>query len=153
MPAYKFKRLTKKQAFQSPQHLEDKIQSYFTTYVPRTKEIPDLEALALYLGVTRKTLMKYASENEKYNDIVEFAKERILACQKQLAYRGHIKSDLYKFEVTNNHDYNNQKVVKTENINLNYTSKVGKMTRDEVKEEIKRLRRIALAKPKKKTGK
>jgi len=127
--------------FRSPDHLESRVQSYFRDHLKQTHDIPDIEGLCVYLGITKRTLDEYGKK-DKFADVVAFIYETILANQKQLAYRGAIKEGLFKFEVTNNQDYSNTKEVK-KTVDKTVRNKVDNMTPEERRKEIKRLKRIA----------
>lgn len=67
--------------------------------------IPDVEHLALFLGTSRQTLMKWVRADPDRGPVLENAFNRIAAIKKQLAMRNKIPSLVYLSDIQNNHGY------------------------------------------------
>lgn len=67
--------------------------------------IPTVEGWATFLGVTRKTILKYSSErSEAWFDYITFIKNQIIHIKTVLAEKGQINSLVYFFDCANNGD-------------------------------------------------
>ena len=73
----------------------------------RHQLIPDVEGLALYLGIDRTTLNKYVYRGEKWKVMIDYFKNVIAFCKKQLILQGRIPPMIGVFDLANNHDYVN----------------------------------------------
>ncbi len=71
------------------------------------KLIPDIENWAVYLGITRNTLLNYEQRGVAWRDCIQFYKNAISAIKKQLAMTYKIPPMVYVFDATNNHGYVN----------------------------------------------
>jgi len=71
------------------------------------KLIPDIENWAVYLGITRNTLLNYEQRGVDWRDCIQFYKNAISAIKKQLALTYKIPPVVYVFDATNNHGYVN----------------------------------------------
>lgn len=70
--------------------------------------IPDIEGLALYLGISRVTLLNYEKvRDQEWTQTVRLAKDVIGAVKKQMLMRGKIPPLVGVFDLTNNHAYHN----------------------------------------------
>jgi len=78
----------------------------FWQYCEDNNYIPDVETLAMFLDVCRKTLWQWEhSENKNLGIIIKKAKNKIFHEQKQLAMRGKMNSAIFIFNAKNNFDY------------------------------------------------
>jgi len=78
----------------------------FWQYCVDNNYIPDVETLAMFLDVCRKTLWQWEhSENKNLGIIIKKAKNKIFHEQKQLAMRGKMNSAIFIFNAKNNFDY------------------------------------------------
>ena len=101
----------------SKQGLEDFIQrtiDYFqsvnaTNSNPDMKQklIPDVESWAVFLGISRVTLWKYAKRNKEWAETIDYYKTVIQATRKQLAACYKIPPAVFVFDSVNNFDYLN----------------------------------------------
>lgn len=69
--------------------------------------IPDVEAWAVYLGITRVTLWNYSNRGGEWKRTIEYYKNCISAIKKQLAMSFRIPPMVYVFDACNNHGYVN----------------------------------------------
>ena len=91
----------------------------YLTYVQATNEsaaqnntgtggaIPDVEAWAAYLGITRMTISRYERRGGDWEATIASMKGIITACKKQLALAGKMPPVLAIFDLTNNSGYIN----------------------------------------------
>ena len=89
----------------------------YLTYVQATNEsaaqssiggaIPDVEAWAAHLGITRMTISRYERRGGDWETTIANMKGIITACKKQLALAGKMPPVLAIFDLTNNSDYVN----------------------------------------------
>lgn len=91
----------------------------YLTYVQATNEsaaknnaggggaIPDVEAWAAHLGITRMTISRYERRGGDWETTIANMKGIITACKKQLAFTGKMPPVLAIFDLTNNSDYVN----------------------------------------------
>lgn len=73
----------------------------------KQKLIPDIENWAVYLGITRQTILSYEQRGGAWSDCISFFKNAIGALKKQLALNYKIPPMVYVFDATNNHGYVN----------------------------------------------
>ena len=67
--------------------------------------IPTVEGWATFLGLTRKTIIRYSSErSEAWFDYITFIKNQIVHIKTVLAEKGQINSLVYFFDCANNGD-------------------------------------------------
>lgn len=71
------------------------------------KMIADVEGLAVYCGITRKTLLMYERRSPEWARTIGLFKNQIAYEKKQLALHGAIPSVLAIFDLANNHGYMN----------------------------------------------
>ena len=89
----------------------------YLTYVQATNEsaardnvggaIPDVEAWASHLGITRMTISRYERRGGDWETTIANMKGIITACKKQLALAGKMPPVLAIFDLTNNSGYIN----------------------------------------------
>lgn len=89
----------------------------YLTYVQATNEsaardnvggaIPDVEAWAAHLGITRMTISRYERRGGDWKTTIANMKGIITACKKQLALAGKMPPVLAIFDLTNNSGYIN----------------------------------------------
>lgn len=89
----------------------------YLTYVQATNEsaatngaggaIPDVEAWAAHLGITRMTINRYERRGGDWETTIANMKGIITACKKQLALAGKMPPVLAIFDLTNNSGYIN----------------------------------------------
>jgi hypothetical protein len=78
----------------------------FWKYCKDNNYIPDVETLALYLDVHRKTLWAWETgDNKVLSNIIKKAKNTIFHEQKQLAFRGKLNATIFIFNAKNNFGY------------------------------------------------
>lgn len=75
--------------------------------VNEEKLYPDIEGWAVFIGITRQTILTYAKRNDAWKEAIEYIKDAILAAKKQLAFRFKIPPVVYLNDVSNNHNYLN----------------------------------------------
>ena len=71
------------------------------------KLIPDIESWAVYLGITRNTILNYESRGNEWYEVIQFYKNCIASTKKQLALNFKIPPMIMAFDFTNNHGYCN----------------------------------------------
>lgn len=72
------------------------------------KLIPDIESWAVFLGITRMTLLTYEkTRNAEWQDFILRGKDLITAAKKQLIFRQKIPAVIGIFDLTNNSGYVN----------------------------------------------
>lgn len=72
------------------------------------KLIPDVESWAVFLGITRMTLLTYEkTRNKEWQDFILRGKDLITAAKKQLIFRQKIPAVIGIFDLTNNSGYVN----------------------------------------------
>ena len=72
------------------------------------KIVPDIEGLALYLGITRKTLNQYErNRGNDWKEQIDKIKNAIMAVKKELAFHQQIPTVYAIFDQVNNGDYRN----------------------------------------------
>lgn len=72
------------------------------------KLIPDIESWAVFLGITRMTLLTYEkTRNREWQDFILRSKDLITATKKQLIFRQKIPAVIGIFDLTNNSGYVN----------------------------------------------
>lgn len=75
--------------------------------VNEEKLYPDVEGWAIFIGITRQTILSYAKRNEAWQEAIEYIKDAILAAKKQLAFRFKIPPVIFLNDISNNHGYLN----------------------------------------------
>lgn len=75
--------------------------------VNEEKLYPDIEGWAVFIGITRQTILSYAKRNEAWQEAIEYIKDAILAAKKQLAFRFKIPPVVFLNDISNNHGYLN----------------------------------------------
>ena len=95
--------------------------------------IPDVEGLALFLGVSRSTLYEWQNSRPgEYSDAIKRTLNAIAAAKKQLALMGKIPPLVFATDFNNNHGYTQQ-----QNIEITAARKLEQLpTREDI---IKRL--------------
>jgi hypothetical protein len=91
---------------------ENSTQGFFE-WCDENEYIPDIEALAEYLGTNRQTLREYESKQE-FSYTIKNLKTKIFNRKKQLALRNKMNPAIFIFDAKNNHDYKDK--IDTENI-------------------------------------
>lgn len=84
----------------------------FTALESGSNEIPDTEALADFLGITRATLIRWGrgEENREFAAPIQLAMNEIAMSKKQLALDNKVNGLVYLSDMQNNHEYvSNQK--------------------------------------------
>jgi len=71
------------------------------------KLIPDIESWAVYLGITRNTILNYEQRGGNWLDVIQFYKNAIASVKKQLALTFKVPPMIMAFDFTNNHGYCN----------------------------------------------
>jgi hypothetical protein len=71
------------------------------------KLIPDIESWAVYLGITRNTILNYEGRGNAWYDVIQYYKNCIASVKKQLALNFKIPPMIMAFDFTNNHGYCN----------------------------------------------
>ena len=69
--------------------------------------IADIESWAVYLGITRNSILNYERRSDQWKETIEYFKNAICSIKKQLALRGKIPSVVAVFNLANNHHYRN----------------------------------------------
>lgn len=69
--------------------------------------IPDIENWAVFMGITRNTLLNYEQRGAEWRDCIQLYKENIAAVKKQLALKFKIPPVIFALDFTNNHGYVN----------------------------------------------
>ena len=91
--------------FLSPEDCKAKISGYFDVHLAETPdEVPDVEALADYLGTTREGLFAM-EKGSSYGFELRKARNRIAKIKKQLAFKGKLPPAVLSFDLKNNHGY------------------------------------------------
>lgn len=83
------------------------LQSVNSKLEERQQLIPDIEGLALFVGVDRSTLIRYSERGGEWKEVISYIKGGIAYSKKQLALRGKIPPILAIFDLANNHNYHN----------------------------------------------
>ena len=93
----------------------------FWDYCSQNDYIPDVEILAMYLDICRKTLWEWENgDNKVLSNIIRKVKNRIFANKKQLAMKNKINATIFIFDAKNNHGYVD-KIEHEHNSNTNIT--------------------------------
>lgn len=71
------------------------------------KLVPDIEAWAVYLGITRQTIHVYEKRSAEWRDTILVFKNAIASCKKQLAMTYKVPPMIAVFDLVNNHGYVN----------------------------------------------
>ena len=71
------------------------------------KLIPDIESWAVYLGITRNTILNYESRSIDWKDTIAYYKNCIASIKKNLALNFKVPPMIMAFDFTNNHGYCN----------------------------------------------
>lgn len=74
---------------------------------PRRQLILDVDSYAVYVGVSKKTILEYQKRSESWNKVISLFKDAIGSSKKQLALHGFVPSVLAVFDLCNNHGYVN----------------------------------------------
>jgi hypothetical protein len=90
--------------FNSIEMFQCKVDGYFEHCIDND-EVPDVEGLAVYLGMTRMGLLKYERRDADFEDSVRNAKEKIFHLKKQAAFKGKMNPTVFIFDAKNNHGY------------------------------------------------
>ncbi|MBQ3080941.1 MAG: hypothetical protein IJC49_00630 [Clostridia bacterium] len=91
--------------FLSPEDCKTKIKEYFDVHLAQNpEEIPDVEALADYLGTTREGLFAM-EKGAAYGFELRKARNRIAKIKKQMAFKGKLPPAVLSFDLKNNHGY------------------------------------------------
>lgn len=94
------------------------------------KLIPDIENWAVYMGVTRTTIFAYEKRNNEWQEVIQFYKNAIGACKKQLALSHKIPPLIYIFDATNNHGYINASEFKIQATQENIDTDANRIERE-----------------------
>ena len=101
--------------FVSAAELAGAIDAYFEVMYAAamngSEVIPDVEHLALYLGTSRKSMLKLREKSPEIADVIDTALNRIATIKKQLAMHNKIPSLVYLSDIQNNHGYVNSNKV------------------------------------------
>ena len=87
----------------------------FFKWCEENNYIPDIEALAVYMDTTRKTILDYEGK-DGFSYTIKKIKDRIFFNKKQLAFRNKINATVFIFDAKNNHDYKDRQDVGFENV-------------------------------------
>lgn len=68
---------------------------------------PSIETLALFMGVTRKTIAQYAKRSEAWEQAIDAVRSAIAACKAELAAHYRIPPMVHLFDMVNNYQYHN----------------------------------------------
>lgn len=97
--------------------LQEAIKKYWSYIIQRNsggelRIVPDVEGMALFLGVTRNTLRKWETENTHgFGETIQIAKNAVAAYKKQMGLHGKIPPVFAAIDFNNNHDYVQQQRV------------------------------------------
>lgn len=97
--------------YNTVEELQDAIKQYWQYIIQRNsggeiRIVPDVEGMALFLGITRMTLRKWEVENTHgFSETVQIAKNAIAAYKKQMGLSGKIPPVFAAIDFNNNHDY------------------------------------------------
>lgn len=100
--------------YDTVEQLQDAITNYFI-YIADcnqkgAKLIPDVEGLCSFIGVPRRTLLFWETENKNnFAPTISQTKNFIAAYKKQLGFNGEIPPIIFATDFNNNHDYVNPK--------------------------------------------
>lgn len=131
------------------QELEIEAAEYFKAVEYRNaeglQEIPDVEGIALWLGVSRATLCLW--ENDvKYPEIanvVRDIKSRIMYYKKQLAYSNRCNATVFIFDAKNNHGYKDKTEIENTVISdANEIQKVANLPQNVIEEQYNRIKSV-----------
>jgi len=75
--------------------------------------IPDIEAFAVYMDTTRKTILDYENKKE-FSYTLKKIKDKIFFYKKQLAFKGKINATVFIFDAKNNHGYRDKQEIGVE---------------------------------------
>ena len=93
-----------KAVFASKKVLKRELNEYFDIFIVASNEIPDIESLADFLGVTRDEMMVLMND-KRFGADLQIARNRIAKIKKQLAFCGKIPATVLAFDLKNNHGY------------------------------------------------
>lgn len=97
--------------------------------IPGSKHIiPDLEGLAVYLGISRKTLFNYSARGGEWETTIEYVKNAIASVKKEVAYHYGMPPVLAMFDLTNNHGYVNSSEFKIDSERTTRTKEENRLT-------------------------
>lgn len=83
------------------------------------KLIPDIEAWATYLGITRVTIFNYEKRGGEWAQTIQAFKNAMASIKKQLLFNYKIPPMVGVFDLTNNHGYVNSNEFKlTQNVEV-----------------------------------
>jgi len=71
------------------------------------KLIVDIEGWCVWCGITRETLRAYKNRGGAWQTFIDYFKEIIVMCKKQLAFTYKIPPMIATFDLVNNHGYRN----------------------------------------------
>jgi hypothetical protein len=89
--------------FKNAEEMKRKMSGFFE-WCENNDYIPDIECLAVYTGISRRSLINYENQDE-FRDLVLGIKDEIFFRKKQLAMRGKIPPAIFIFDAKNNHGY------------------------------------------------
>lgn len=101
---------SKPRKYQSYQEVEKAVQGYWDWFRKKVeggaKLYPDMEGLCSYMGICRKTLLRYITDN-RYGEgpLLEMALNNIAMYKKQMALNGKIPPIIFATDFNNNHGY------------------------------------------------
>lgn len=95
------------------------------------KLIPDVEAWAVYLGITRATIFEYEKRGGEWKKTIDYFKNIIAQGKKELALNGKMAPVLYMFDSANNHNY-----INTNEFKITATSTVINSEQSQIEQEI-----------------
>lgn len=123
--------------YETAEDLQEGIKKYLVYIAEKNAAgvalIPDVEGLALFLGVSRSTLYEWQNSRPgEYSDTIKRTLNAIAAAKKQLALMGKIPPLVFATDFNNNHGYTQQ-----QNIEITAARKLEQLpTREDI---IKRL--------------
>lgn len=82
------------------------------------KLIPDIENWALFLGITRNSILNYEQRGKEWADTIAYYKNAIASIKKQLSLNYKVPPVIAMFDLVNNHGYVNSsefKLIQDEN--------------------------------------
>lgn len=96
--------------FETVEDLQEAIETYWE-YILQANEkgnliYPDVEGLAMYLGVSRERMLEWERTNFRgFREVLSTAKNAIAACKKQMALQSKIPAIVFATDFNNNHGY------------------------------------------------
>lgn len=132
--AKNFNKMGRPLAFSTVAELEEQIQKYYERCELKEKPLT-MSGLALWLGISRQTLVNYGYKDEFF-DTIRIARDMVQADMEERALGGKSNATMSIFSFKNNFGWVDKQEVTSNNINTNKNIDMSSLSTEELKKLI-----------------